>query len=352
MIKKVLIIRFRRIGDAVLSTVLCSTIRKNFPEAEVHYLLHDPINTLFEYHPDIDKVISFPAKDSVGSYLKRVWRLMRKEKYDAIIDTRATFTSLCFSWFSFKTKYRIGTRKSYSFIGHNYRIANQKDDTLDEVSRNLLLLKPLERLKPLEYVSDFRLFITSEENRDFHSFMEREGIDFSKPVIVCTPFTRVKGKAWSMERMKKVLRLIIETYDAQLIFNYNEREKEAAFRLFREMGEDEHLFIHIEADSIRKLGAMCLQADFFFGNEGGPRHIAQALNIPGFAIYPPWVDKTKWLPNPSERYQGISPRDVILPDEWQSLTDRERFERITVKEVWARLRPMLDKFLASKSGIT
>ena len=32
MIKKVLIIRFRRIGDAVLSTVLCSTIRKNFPE--------------------------------------------------------------------------------------------------------------------------------------------------------------------------------------------------------------------------------------------------------------------------------------------------------------------------------
>lgn len=87
MIKKVLIIRFRRIGDAVLSTVLCSTIRKNFPEAEVHYLLHDPINTLFEYHPDIDKVISFPAKDSVGSYLKRVWRLMRKEKYDAIIDT-------------------------------------------------------------------------------------------------------------------------------------------------------------------------------------------------------------------------------------------------------------------------
>lgn len=351
MINKVLIIRFRRIGDAVLSTVICSTIRKNFPEAEIHYLLYDPINTLFEHHPDIDKVISFSGKDGVGSYLKRVWRLMRKEKYDVIIDTRTTLTSLCFSWFSLKTKYRIGTRKSYSFIGHNYRIANQKDETLDEVSRNLLLLKPLEQLKPLEYVSDFRLYVTSEESRDFHSFMEQKGIDFSKPVIICTPFTRVKGKAWHMERMKEVLRLMIETYDAQLIFNYNEQEKEAAFQLFREMKEDKHLFVHIAADSIRKLAAMCLQADFFFGNEGGPRHIAQALQVHSFAIYPPWVDKTKWLPNPTECNQGISSRDLISPDEWKSLTDKERFERITVEEVWARLHPMLDKFLTPKSGI-
>ena len=50
-VKKVLVIRFRRIGDAVLSVVICSSIRKSFPEAEIHYVLNDHIAPLFENHP-------------------------------------------------------------------------------------------------------------------------------------------------------------------------------------------------------------------------------------------------------------------------------------------------------------
>ena len=57
-VKKVLVIRFRRIGDAVLSVVICSSIRKSFPEAEIHYVLNDHIAPLFENHPDIDGVIA------------------------------------------------------------------------------------------------------------------------------------------------------------------------------------------------------------------------------------------------------------------------------------------------------
>ena len=37
-IKKVLVIRFRRVGDATLSSVICTSLRKSFPEAEIHYV--------------------------------------------------------------------------------------------------------------------------------------------------------------------------------------------------------------------------------------------------------------------------------------------------------------------------
>lgn len=347
MLTKVLIIRFRRIGDSVLSSVICSTLRKNFPEAEIHYVLCEPIGTLYEGHPDIDRVISFSQEEyaRVRLFWKKVYRLMRDEKYEVIIDTRSTLKTLCFSLFSLGTKFRIGKWKWYSFFLHNYRIKNQRNEVLDEVERNLLLVKPLEVLKPIKYVSDFRLYFSSEEVERFQETMEKQGIDFSRPLMVCTPFTRVVGKEWNMERMKELLSRILVSYPVQMIFNYDKNEKESALALFREMGSPSRILIHVEADSLRKLGVMLSLSNFFFGNEGGPRHMAQAVGIPAFAIYPPGVSKRKWLPNPSKRNQGISLYDLVPNGELKRMTEKERFDNVSVETVWERLTPMLDDLM-------
>ena len=39
---KILIIRFKQIGDAVLSSVICNTLKKSFPEAEIDYVVLGP----------------------------------------------------------------------------------------------------------------------------------------------------------------------------------------------------------------------------------------------------------------------------------------------------------------------
>ena len=103
-VKKVLVIRFRRIGDAVLSVVICSSLRKSFPEAEIHYVLNDHIVPLFENHPDIDKIIAFSDEENnhFFKYLRKVRQLMKTEQYDVIIDTRATIKTLWFSALSLK----------------------------------------------------------------------------------------------------------------------------------------------------------------------------------------------------------------------------------------------------------
>ena len=159
--------------------------------------------------------------------------------------------------------------------------------------------------------TDFRLYVTEQETAEFKSYMEQKGINFSRFIVVCTPFTRVAGKAWDMAKMKEILSRIIQRYGAQLIFNYSGIEKEAALALYEDMGKDEHIFIDIEADSLRKLVSMLEIADFFFGNEGGPRHIAQACHLPGLAIYPPWVELPRWLPSNDSRYQSVSPFDMF-----------------------------------------
>ena len=63
-IKRILIIRFRQIGDSILAVALCSTLKKSFPDAEIHFVLNKNIAPLYEGHPDIDKVITFDKNEN------------------------------------------------------------------------------------------------------------------------------------------------------------------------------------------------------------------------------------------------------------------------------------------------
>ena len=346
-IRKIIVLRFRRVGDAVLSSALCSSLRKTFPDARIDYVLNAEIAPLFENHPDIDRIISFEKEEMKDwkVYLKKVRQIMHAGKYDLIVDTRATLKTLWFSLFSLSTPYRIGRKKSYNRFIHNYRPGTQIDD--DEIGRTLRLLSPLEKDFKVQSDRNFKVCVTPEEKESFRRIMQSEGIDFAKPVMICAVTVRLTYKVWKPEYMKQLLQQIIDNYEVQLIFNYGGKEEEsAAMRLQQEMSNPSGVFTNIKAGGLRELAAMLANSDFFLGNEGGPRHISQALNIPSFAIYPPETSKKKWLPNASDRFQGIEPEDVSGKAKDKKLSYQEKFEFISVDEVWSRLKPMLDKYLS------
>ncbi|HOY22812.1 MAG TPA: glycosyltransferase family 9 protein, partial [Cellvibrio sp.] len=226
-IKKILVIRFRRVGDAVLGTSLCSSLRRTFPNAEIHYLLNAPIAPLYEGHPDIDKVITFDSKDDRNffRYIRRAWSIVRANKYDVIIDMRGTVRTLLFSLLSPFTALRIGTKKGYSFLALNYPVDNRGDKTSNMIEHNLAFLKPLEQIAEVKVCKDFRLFVTDVERNHFHDYMQQAGIDFAKPVILAVVSARLPHKIWDKERMKQILQRIIDNYDAQIIFNFVSAER-------------------------------------------------------------------------------------------------------------------------------
>jgi heptosyltransferase-2 len=312
--------------------------------------LNGEIAPLFEHHPDIDRLITFKKEEMKNwkTYLKKVRRIMHLGNYDLIVDTRATIKTLWFSFFSLSTPYRIGKKKTYNRFFHNYRLNTKIDD--DEVGQTLRLLSPLEKNFEIQYDRTFKLYVTPEEKETFRQRMKSEGINFSKPVVVCAVATRLAYKMWDKERMIQVLSRIIEEYDAQLIFNFSGKEEETvALRIQEKMNHHPHIFTHIQANGLRELAALLSNADFFFGNEGGPRHISQALDIPSYAIYPPSIDKKKWLPNANERFQGLEPKDISEKAEDKRLSYAEKFDFISVTELWKKLNPMLNKYIG-KNG--
>lgn len=348
-IKKVLVIRFRRVGDATLSSVICTSLRKSFPEAEIHYVLNESIAPLFKYHPDIDKLITFSNDDmsSLFKYIKKVYSIVKGQRYDIIIDTRSTLKTMFFSLFSPRTQFRIGRKKFYNPIIHNYRVNNKFDGIRDNTQLSLALLDPLNRDYSIEKTPLFKLYYTSEEYQQYREYMASKGIDFSKPIIVCAVTARLEYKVWDKDKMKAILERIISKYDAQLIFNFGDnKEKEASKRLQTLMNNDPHIFTDIEAKNLRELIALLANSNFFFGNEGGARHISQALDVPSFAIYPPDIPLDNWLPNKSERFQGIELKDIVHDIAiYETLSYNDKFALIDVDSVWNVTDKMLEKYL-------
>ena len=77
--QKILIIRFSSIGDIILATSPLRTIRKKFPNAQIHFLTLDDFAPILEFHPDIDRLILLGKNKSIIDLL-RFSDYIRKQK--------------------------------------------------------------------------------------------------------------------------------------------------------------------------------------------------------------------------------------------------------------------------------
>jgi len=80
---KYLVIRFSSIGDIVLTSPVIRMLKKQVPNAEVHFLTKKNFESVVRNNPNIDKVWT-----TDGS-LKDVLSALKKEQFDEIIDLHA-----------------------------------------------------------------------------------------------------------------------------------------------------------------------------------------------------------------------------------------------------------------------
>lgn len=347
---KFLVIRFRQMGDAVLATSLCNAIKANFPDAEVHIVLNDAIAPLFEGHPSIDRVVRFTndERHSALVYLAKIWRLMRRERYDVVIDMRSTVNTLPFSLFSLRSPFRIGLKKSYTRFVFNHRV-EPCDPFTSVVDHDVHMLGPLGKVKPLNFDVTFSLNVTPAELADYRSYLGAQGVDTSKPILLCGVVSKLAFKCWPQDFMVEILRRIITSFPSlQLVFNYAPGvEAEAAHNIYKELGEPSGVFIDVQAPSMRSLVALASHCSAYFGNEGGARHIVQAVGRPSLVVFSPDVRKENWLPQTDVPAIGISPSDVLSPEMSAQMSYEDRYSAVTPDVVWERLEPFLRGVIAN-----
>ena len=134
---------------------------------------------------------------------------MHSNHYELIIDCRSTVKTLLFSLFSMSSPYKLGIEKKYNFLS-DYKICTTDHESSVDIM--LSLLSPIEKELNLQLTNEFVIKITEKEQRDFKNYMIQEGIDFSKPIFVCTIASRNPKKIWNTDYMAEVLLCIIKRY--------------------------------------------------------------------------------------------------------------------------------------------
>lgn len=355
--KRVLVVRFRQMGDAILATPLLNTIRQSFPDAEIDFVLNEKIAPLFEGHPAIHRIISFneTERHKVLLYINKVWKTVHQTRYDVVIDMRSTVNTMLFALFSLHSRFRIGIRKPYTWGVFNHRYEGCEEDE-SMIDHNLKLAEPLSAYGEIKPCRELTLSISAQEKEDFHHYMEQQGINFKRPVMLVGVTAKLKNKTWNEDRMVEILsRLLRDFPQWQLIFNYAPgKEAENAHRIYNKVVQHTHLssdavplFLNIEAKSARQLAAMSANCFAYFGNEGGARHIVHAMGRPSMVICSPVASKKTWLPSDTNILAwGIDASSVA---DTTGLTDQQKYDLITVDSVWTMLQDFLHQISLTAS---
>lgn len=344
----ILVIRFQRIGDAILASPLCNSLKKSFPNSCIDYVLYEPASPIFENHPYIDHVICISQKEQKNPfrYIQKVWKITRK-KYDIVIDIMSTPKSELFTLFSLGSSYRIGRYKKERGFSYTHK---QKEplNTENKVDKFLKqLLPPLEKNYKITYAPELVLSVSEEEKESMKKKMIEAGLSFVKPIVPFAVLSRVAGKTYPLDLMKQVIEHCLKEYDIQLVFFYSPDQEEQIKQMESSLGNPPKIFTNIKTKNMREVMALFSNSTCYIGNEGGPRHMAQALGLPTFAIFNPSADKKEWLPWPSEINVGIEASDLLSyhnlsKEDFSKLGKEEQFRLITVEYV----NQKMDTFLA------
>ena len=281
---KFLIIRFSSIGDIVLTTPVIRCLKKQVPDAEVHFLTKDAFRSIVEYNPFIDKL----------QVLAHSWELMieelKTEAYDYIIDLHHNVKTL-------KVKHAL-KKKSFSFAKLNiekYIYTTLKFNVLPEMHIVDRYLKTIEFFGVKNDGAGLDYFITTQEETTESDIPASHHAGYIAGVIGAALGT----KRWPVHKWKE----FCEKIDHPVILLGGKEDTEAgneiaavdSIKIYNACGK---FSINESADLVRK-------AKVVVTNDTGLMHIAAAYKrpiislwgntVPSFGMYPYYGDAS--IPN-------------------------------------------------------
>ena len=354
--KKALIITFSGIGDAVLTEVLCENLRKMDKDIEIDFVVKNNAAPLFTRNKAVTNVISYEndERKNIFKYIAKIWNITRK-KYDIILDIESTPRTELFSLLSLSSKFRIGKNKisKHKILGfkitrgwfYTHKITeDRKNNTvIESIVKFLDPIVENQKVK-MQYTLDYKVDITEEEKLESKKIMESVGIDFSKKIIMCGVNAVFEWKRWKREHMVNVLKYVIDNYDYQLVLFYTPKEKDYTLEIAKELeqystNKKGKVFYNITTKNVRDLAKIIANADIYFGNEGGTRHITQALGKSTVAVSRENDGKTRWIVE-DENHLALVISDFIPIEGIQK--NNLTWENMTSEMVISKLKVRLD----------
>lgn len=268
---RILIIQTAFIGDVILSTPLIESIKKNYPDARIDFLLRSGNQGLLQTNPKVSQLFVW----NKSKKYKSLFRLVREinasgEKYDYLINLQRFLSTGIFSML-IKAKNKIGFAKNPLSLFYTERQGHLIEHDIHEVDRNLSLVssfcKELVRMPKLYPSEDDYLSIEK----------------YKAETYVCIAPTSVWfTKQFPLEQWVQLINHLTHTYKVYLLGG--NADWSVCEQILRECDSEQ---VHNLAGNLSLLESAALieKAFMSYVNDSAPLHLASAMNAPTTAIF-------------------------------------------------------------------
>jgi len=324
-VRNILIIKFKHIGDILLSVPTIKAIHNTFPNAAISFLLNSETAPMIEGLPYVHEVIRLDRSRGLMYQLVSLARLRRKH-FDLTVDLSGGGDRGALWSFFTGARYRIGTlpagKKGMAGKTYLYTHAAQTPDVRHHsVIRDLEIVRPF-GIDTHDLAVDF--VVPPEVATSVRKRLAGKGVEPGVPYAVIHPTSRWLFKcaddrvmAQCIDRMEQELGLrpVVTCGPAKA-----ELERLASILEFCHSQP-----VVFSGDlSLKELGGVLADARLYIGVDSAPSHLAAAMNVPSIVLFGPtgaynwgpWTAAAGEHPYPLKKGIQRAGKNVVLQQDW------------------------------------
>lgn len=294
-VRRILVIKFKQIGDMILATPAIRALKDAFPDAQIGVAGFSETLPVLEANPNIDRFHPYLKewKDQRGgARLRRERQYIREVQeggYDLAVHLGTGMRGGVLSFLS-RARYRVGPlplrNRSKQFWGksvfytHTYLLNNPHTHMVERD------LDAVRRIGFQPKLSALEMVVREEEVRSVQDRLEKAGRDSSRPLLHVHPTSHAAYKCWRDEAVADVLDHFSERgMDIVLTGGPGREERERAEKIVSLMRRPP---IDLSGrTTLREAAAISRVATLFFGIDSSVMHLAAAVGTPVVALFGP-----------------------------------------------------------------
>jgi heptosyltransferase-3 len=304
-IKKILVIKFRHIGDVLLTIPTIRALKETFPDAGVSVLVNSGTEDVLSGNSVIDELIVFDRAiknlPTVRRYIKEINFLKKimAGGFDITVDLTGGDRAAIVSFLS-GARYRLAADPGKKgFIGKKHLYTHLAD--VDK--RKHMVLQNLDVVRHFGINTDnteVDFFIPEEVRLSVKKVFKENNIKDNDTVVHIHPTSRWLFKCWRDEYMAEVIDWLIDKGIKVVVTSApDKKEVEKAKRILSLVGSrftvhGSRLLDLCGKTTLKQLAVISEASDLFFGVDSAPMHIAAAVGVPVIALFGP--TGKEWAP--------------------------------------------------------
>ena len=312
---KILIIKFRNIGDVLLASALVRNLKLNFSDAKIDFALNKETKEMISKSPHIDTIYAYDRKEMKSlPFLKRAFNEIKfalnfYKKYDLVINLtegeRGAFYSLIT-----KAKTKIGYPPKKGLLKNIY------DKNLPKPWNKHIVEASLDPLREL----NLKIF-----EKKVEIFWDDKDETKHKDFIHIHPVSRWLFKCIKDQTMAEIIDFIeLELKQKTILTAAPDKKEISKINSILSLCKSEPINLSGEL-TLKQTAALSKKAKLFIGVDTAIMHIAAANDVPVIAFFGPSSPKN-WGPWDNDllksgyiKEKGIQKmgKHIVIQEDWE-----------------------------------